>query len=106
MSKPSDEEVALRALAHDARLAARSTAGLTGEARDRALLKVRAALVAARPQIEAANRVDKEAAAKVKLDAPLLKRLDLEGAKFDGMLAKLDEVRALDDPLESAPRKR
>ena len=88
-------------MALDARAAARVTAGLSGPARDAALGEVRAALVAARGTIEKANRADKEAAKTDKLDAPLLKRLDLEGAKFDGMLAKLDEVRALDDPLDN-----
>jgi len=95
------DEGHLRALAGDARLAAREMAGLTGAQRNAALASVRAALVAARPQIEQANRADKADAAKANLDASLLKRLDLEGPKFDGMLDKLDEVRKLDDPLNS-----
>lgn len=94
------DEAALRSLALEARVAARHVAGLSGSARDVGLDAVRAALVAARPAIEEANRRDKAAAATAKLGAPLLKRLDLEGGKFDGMLQKLDEVRGLADPLD------
>ena len=101
MAPPETDEAALRALAHEARLAARATAGLSGRERNDALLSVRSALVDARPAIEDANRKDKHAAAEAQLDAPMLKRLDLEGAKFDAMLAKLDEVQALADPLDS-----
>lgn len=89
----------VRSAALEARRAARAMAGLGAEARERALLDVRRHLAEARDVIEAANREDKAAAGRAKLDAPLLKRLDVEGAKFDAMLSKVDEVRELDDPL-------
>jgi glutamate-5-semialdehyde dehydrogenase len=49
--------------------------------------------------VQAANELDLEAARTGNLDAPLLKRLDVRGKKFDVMLAKLDEVRAVADPI-------
>ena len=48
---------------------------------------------------QAANELDLEAARKSNLDPPLLKRLDVRGKKFDVMLSKLDEVRAVADPV-------
>lgn len=87
------------ALAVEARRAARAMAGLPAAAREEALLALRRQLVDARESIEAANREDKRRAEAAALAPALLKRLDLEGAKFEAMLAKIDEVRELPDPL-------
>src|SRR5690606_37497461 len=56
-----------------------------------------------RERILEANREDKRVAEEeVKrgtLSLALWKRLDLEGAKFDALLAGIDDVRRLDDPV-------
>ena len=89
----------LATLVAGARRAARTMASLDASAREAALVGLVDHLESSRAVIEAANKMDKEAAAKASLAAPLLKRLDVEGAKFDGMLRKVDEVRALADPV-------
>ena len=89
----------LATLVAGARRAARTMASLDASARETALVGLVDHLESSRAVIEAANKMDKEAAAKASLAAPLLKRLDVEGAKFDGMLRKVDEVRALADPV-------
>jgi len=83
----------------DARQAALVMGGMDAAARDAALAAMYAQLDASRATIEAANRKDKQAAEQAGLEAPLLKRLDIEGKKFDGMLQKVTDVRAIADPV-------
>ncbi len=94
---------AVESVARRARQAALELAALDTEARNEALRAVRAALVAHREAIESANREDKEESARLvekgQLAQALFQRLDLEGAKFDGMLAGIDDVAKLPDPV-------
>ena len=92
-------EAELSSLVRDARAAARTMAALGAAERDAALLAVRTSLNDARDVIEACNREDKLDAKRCNLPDTLLKRLDVEGAKFDAMLSKVDEVRAQTDPV-------
>lgn len=89
----------LASLVRDARVAARTMAALGAEERNAALLAVRNSLNDARDVIEACNREDKLDAKRCNLPDTLMKRLDIEGPKFDGMLRKVDEVRAQVDPV-------
>lgn len=90
-------------LARRARVAAWELAALPTDVKDRALASVREALLRHRDDIVRANREDKEAARALvdegKLAAPLLKRLDIEGPKFDAVVAGLDDVIRLADPI-------
>ncbi|EOD30569.1 glutamate-5-semialdehyde dehydrogenase [Emiliania huxleyi CCMP1516] len=95
----SNQGSRLDAVASDARRAALTMGGLDAAARDTALAAVRKQLENQRAVIEAANALDIAAATKAQLDAPLLRRLEVRGKKFDAMLAKLDEVRAVADPV-------
>lgn len=92
-------EAELSTLVREARAAARTMAALGAAERDAALLAVRTSLNDARDVIEACNREDKLDAKRCNLPDTLLKRLDVEGAKFDAMLRKVDEVRAQTDPV-------
>ena len=94
-----DSSTSLRAMAQDGRAAARAMASMSGEARDEALLAMRRSLDEAREVVSACNAEDKAQASRDKIDAPLLRRLDIEGAKYDAMLAKIDDVHQLADPL-------
>ena len=89
----------LKASVREARVAARAMAALSSADRDAALDAIRASLEQQREAIEACNREDKANAAKSGLADSLLKRLDVEGKKFKGMLSKVDEVRAIPDPV-------
>ncbi len=92
------EDIARRARAAALQLAATDTA-----TRNRALEAVGERLLAARAAISAANDADRDEGAALvergEMTPPLLKRLDFTGAKFDGGLAGLDDLRALPDPV-------
>jgi glutamate-5-semialdehyde dehydrogenase len=89
-------------IARKAKAASLVLAGLPTASKDRALSEVRKALEARREEVLAANRIDRaEARAAVErgeLAAPLQKRLDLEGDKFEAVLRGLSEVIRLPDP--------
>jgi len=89
----------------DARVAARTMAALSAADREKALSAMRASLEQQRDVIEAANAIDKANATKSGLADSLLKRLDVQGEKFDGMLSKVDEVKAVPDPLGVVSRR-
>jgi len=83
------------------RTAARALAGVDASTRDAALEAMRDQLRESRAVIEAANRLDKKAAEEAGLETPLLKRLDIEGPKFEAMLEKVEDVRKISDPVGS-----
>jgi len=89
--------------AKKARAAAQIMTGTTCEMKNAALEAFKRHLVARRAEIEEANQQDKadaEAAVKDgKLSASLFKRLDVSGAKFDGLLAGIDDILRLPDPV-------
>jgi glutamate-5-semialdehyde dehydrogenase len=94
---------AVRRLAVSARTAARRLAVTSAAQRDAALQAVALALEESRGRILEANRQDLEAARLLveggELARPLVKRLDLDGGKFDSMVAMVRSVQAQTDPL-------
>jgi glutamate-5-semialdehyde dehydrogenase len=91
-------------VAQQARQAALVCQTLSSQQKDRTLLAVREALAEQRAEILAANQSDLRQAEALceqgKLDKVLLKRLDLSGSgKFDTLLAGIDQLRTLPDPV-------
>jgi len=100
---PATGRCSMEEIAKKARRAAQALAGVSGDAKNAALEAFKRHLVASRRDIEAANaadKVDAEAAVKEgQLSASLCKRLDVSGAKFDGLLAGIDDILKLADPV-------
>jgi glutamate-5-semialdehyde dehydrogenase len=86
-------------LATAARAASRRTAELTRAQKDAWLLLAAERLETARERILAANRADMAEAERAGLEAPMVKRLALEGGKWQTMIAGLRDVAALPDPV-------
>lgn len=90
-------------IARRARRAALELAVAGTEAKDRALEAIRRRLERDRETIARANREDKTAAEKDveagRLSRALFRRLDLEGGKFDTLLAGVEDVIRLEDPV-------
>lgn len=93
----------IRQRAQGARQASQILATSTEATRNAALDAIAAALETRRDEILAANQKDLEAAEAMveegELDAPLLKRLNLGGAKFAATVEMVHSVRAQLDPL-------
>lgn len=93
----------VRELAQTAREASRVLAVVSGEVRKQALETIAQALEANELKILAANARDmeagKELVEKGELEMPLLKRLDLSGRKFAGMVEMVRSVASQPDPL-------
>ena len=89
----------VRQRAQSARVAARALATTSEEVRNQALEAIAAAIEANRERILAANAEDLSAAEQTGLPMPLLKRLDLRGSKFSGVVEMVDSVAAQPDPL-------
>ena len=89
----------------EARVAARAMAALSAADREKALSAMRAALEQQRDVIEKANAIDIAYAKTNSLSDALQGRLNVSGKKFDGMLSKVDEVKAVPDPLGVVSRK-
>jgi glutamate-5-semialdehyde dehydrogenase len=90
-------------IARRARAAARAIQSLSGAARNDALASMGSHLAGARAALLAANDKDKAAAvarlAEGDIAPALVKRLDLSGRKFDGVLEGVRSVVALADPV-------
>jgi len=94
-----DLAAGMRALAAEARKAARALARAGTAEKDRALLEAADAMGRRRDEILAANRADLEAArAAGQVDA-FLDRLALDPRRLDAIAASLREVAALPDPV-------
>ena len=95
-------------LASGARRAARILATATEAQRNEALDRLAAAIDGERDNILSANAKDLEAAEKMvaagELGEPLLKRLSLQGSKFEILLDVVDSVRKQRDPLGETQR--
>ena len=89
----------MRALAGEARRAARALARAGTAEKDRALLEAADALGRRREEILAANRLDLEAARAAGQGDAFLDRLALDPARVDAIAASLREVAALPDPV-------
>ena len=103
MKAENSREDTVEVLAERARRAAIELAATSTEAKNRALAAVRDALVRRRETILEANRQDMDAAAKLveagEISEASRRRLDLSGSKFDGMLAGIDDLLKLPDPV-------
>ncbi|MEM7233124.1 MAG: gamma-glutamyl-phosphate reductase, partial [Planctomycetota bacterium] len=103
MQANQQRDLGVDEVARRARAAALALAALSTEEKNRALAAVKTVFERRREEILAANAADQEEAAKAveagELSASLLRRLDLQGAKFDGVLEGLDDVLKLPDPV-------
>ncbi|REH40470.1 glutamate-5-semialdehyde dehydrogenase [Paraperlucidibaca baekdonensis] len=86
-------------LGAQARSASRVIARANTHAKNAALQAIHDALLAHRSKIIAANTTDVDAGRANDLDPALLDRLQLDDARFDGMLEGLRQVIALPDPI-------
>jgi glutamate-5-semialdehyde dehydrogenase len=89
----------MRALATDARRAARVLSRAPTAAKDRALLAAADAVLDRSDLILAANRADLEAARAAGATEAFLDRLRLDARRIEGIAAALREVAALPDPV-------
>ncbi len=93
----------IETIARQARQAAWELAALDTETKNRALRAVRAALEKAEAEISRANAADKRDAQALvdsgSLSKALAKRLDIEGTKFESILAGVEDVIRLEDPV-------
>ena len=83
----------------EARAASRALAAANTGDKNAALMAIFGALKNAKQDILAANKIDMDNGQKNNLDAALLDRLELNDARFDGMLQGLKDVAALPDPI-------
>lgn len=92
-------EAQVRDLAKRAREASFRVAELSGREKNAWLLRSAERLAAARERILAANHEDMADAEARGVAAPMVRRLALEGEKWDAMVDGLRQVAALPDPL-------
>ena len=83
----------------EARAASRALAAANTGDKNAALMAIHEVLKNAKQDILAANKVNMDNGQKNDLDAALLDRLELNDARFDGMLQGLKDVAALPDPI-------
>lgn len=95
---PSGLAKTIADLALSARAASRRTAELTRDRKDAWLLRAAERLEEAREGILAANCADMAEAERGGLEPAMVKRLSLEGGKWQTMIAGLRDVAALPDP--------
>jgi len=91
----------IESLARDARVASRQVATLDAGRKNAWLLRAAERLETARDAILAENRKDMQAAEERGVAAPLVRRLELAGDKWDSMVDGLRQVAALPDPVGS-----
>lgn len=82
-----------------ARQASRELATISGQKRQKAIAAMPEKLVAVKAELIEANKKDLAEAREAGLEGPLVKRLEITEKVFDYMLARLDEVAALPDPV-------
>lgn len=99
MVTSSVEPVSLASIARRTRTAARHLAELPECDRNAALEAIAGAIAARTPEIAAANRADREAAATEGIPQPLQARLKLDESKLPGAIAGIRNVASLPDPL-------
>jgi glutamate-5-semialdehyde dehydrogenase len=103
-SADADLEREVVGLAQRARAASREVARLGTRAKNAWLLRAAERLEADKAAILAENRKDLEAARAKGLADPMVKRLDLDGARWRDMLDGLRQVAALEDPVGEVSR--
>jgi glutamate-5-semialdehyde dehydrogenase len=86
-------------LGSQARAASREIARASTAEKNAVLLNIAHVLDSQRPELLTANKLDMEAGAAKDLDAALMDRLEITGARIDAMIESLHQVAALDDPV-------
>jgi len=89
----------MQKLGREARQASRQVAAATTATKNKALVATAEALHARREHLLEANALDMRAGAAKQLDSALLDRLELTPARIDAMIAGLQQVAALPDPV-------
>jgi len=99
VTEPTNLEERVVQLARSAREASRGVASLCTRTKNDWLLRAAERLEAARAEILAENRRDLAAAEAKGVTGPMLKRLDLDGGRWDDMISGLRQIAALEDPV-------
>jgi glutamate-5-semialdehyde dehydrogenase len=94
-----DTQQYMKTVGTAARTASRAMARASAGDKNQALRAIAGALQANRDTILAANHEDREQAREGELDAALVDRLELTPDRFDDMVAGLEQVAALPDPV-------
>ena len=89
----------MQAVGADARAASKKIAAATVASRNAALIAIKDAIARNREMLLKANREDLERGLMSSLDAPLMDRLELNNERIDGLLASLEQVANLPDPV-------
>ncbi|MFC6204103.1 glutamate-5-semialdehyde dehydrogenase [Psychrobacter urativorans] len=89
----------MQSVGKQARAASRALAAANTSHKNAALIAIHDQLVTAKSEILAANKTDMDNGQKNNLDAALLDRLELNDARFNGMLQGLKDVSTLPDPI-------
>ncbi|MDE0491960.1 glutamate-5-semialdehyde dehydrogenase [Psychrobacter sp. A3] len=95
----TDVTAYMQTVGKQARAASRALAAANTGDKNAALMAIHDALKNAKSDILAANKIDMDKGQKNDLDTALLDRLELNDARFDGMLQGLKDVAALPDPI-------
>ncbi|WP_435979864.1 glutamate-5-semialdehyde dehydrogenase [Psychrobacter sp. DM4] len=98
-STTTDIHTYMQTVGQQARGASRALAAANTGNKNAALIAIHDVLVDAKTDILSANKIDMDKGQKNDLDAALLDRLELNDARFDGMLQGLKDVAALPDPI-------
>ncbi len=98
-SNTSDIKSYMQSVGQQARAASRALAAANTGDKNSALMTIHDELVTAKADILAANKIDMDKGHSNDLEAALLDRLELNDARFDGMLQGLKDVAALPDPI-------
>ncbi|MDN3447267.1 glutamate-5-semialdehyde dehydrogenase [Psychrobacter sp. APC 3281] len=98
-SNTTDITTYMQSVGKQARTASRALAAANTGDKNSALLAIHDELVNAKQDILAANKIDMDNGQKNNLDSALLDRLELNEARFNGMLQGLKDVAGLPDPI-------
>ncbi|PKH80642.1 glutamate-5-semialdehyde dehydrogenase [Psychrobacter sp. 4Bb] len=98
-SNTTDITTYMQSVGKQARAASRALAAANTGDKNSALLAIHDELVNAKQDILAANKIDMDYGQKNNLDSALLDRLELNEARFNGMLQGLKDVAGLPDPI-------
>ena len=101
MSQPNMTDITayMQTVGKQARAASRALAAANTGEKNAALMNIYEALKDAKSDILSANKIDMDNGQKNDLDAALLDRLELNDARFEGMLQGLKDVSTLPDPI-------
>ena len=101
MSQPNTTDITayMQTVGKQARAASRALAAANTGEKNAALMSIYEALKDAKSDILSANKIDMDNGQKNDLDAALLDRLELNDARFEGMLQGLKDVSTLPDPI-------